>query len=157
LALLAPAFVVHPSQIPKFPDPRELLNGVPLNTDDRLKASTREEGFIKARKEDRLALPKVKTSYLMAILGLQREWPRAAADLKLPLFIGVAGKDRVVEPKVVKKVYDLAGTPKKDKTWREWDEAYHTLCWDPLTPKVVEEMAKWALALSKSVMPKTKK
>ena len=149
LALLAPAFAVHPSQI-KLADLGNLFSGrVPLDTDDKLRASTREEGFIHARKADKLALREVKTSYLTVIARLQREWPRAAAELKLPLFVGAAGKDRIVDPKAIKRVYDRVGTSKQGKTWRQWDEAYHTLCWDPLTPQVVEELANWALRFPK--------
>jgi alpha-beta hydrolase superfamily lysophospholipase len=154
LALLAPAFKVHPEQ--PLPSPKELLTGILLTTDERLVGSTRDKGFIKARKEDRLALTKVKASYLIAIGVLQKEWPKAAADLKMPLFIGVAGKDKVVDPEVIEEVYKKPGTPKKDKTWWKWGKARHTLCWDPETPKVIEELAKWALARAKTKKKKSK-
>jgi alpha-beta hydrolase superfamily lysophospholipase len=147
LALLAPAFAVHPSQINLSDVGWALLDGVALTTDGKLKASTRDEGFINARKKDGLALRKVNSSYLIAIAGLQRDWPRAAAGLKQPLFIGCAGKDKVIDSTIVKAFYDRAGAAKK--TWKPWNEAYHTLCWDPLTPRVIDEVATWALTLSK--------
>jgi lysophospholipase len=159
LVLLAPAFAVHPSQI-KFAQLGALLNtgSISLDTDDTLKPSTREAGFIKARRADRLALHNVPPSYLAAIAALQLEnWGQAGTEIKLPLFVGVGGKETIVDSSVTKRVYDRIATPKKDKTWRQWDEAYHTLCWDPLTPQLVEEVAKWALRRSVEGTEKDKK
>ena len=56
---------------------------------------------------------------------------------------GVAGQDEIVNSKVARMVFELAGTPEGAKTWRQWDEARHTLCWDPLTPQIVDEVAVW--------------
>jgi alpha-beta hydrolase superfamily lysophospholipase len=139
LALLAPAFKVHPAA-PRWGD----LLGVDLDANDRLQASTRDKQFIAARRADKLALHKVDLRYLTAIGSVQMKWPKAAAELDLPLFVGVAGKDKVIDGKAVKDAYDLAVTCKK-KTWRKWGEAYHTLCWDPNTPRVIEELVDWAL------------
>jgi lysophospholipase len=144
LALLVPAFAVHPSQL-NFTDLGKVFSGrVPLGTAEKLRPSTRDEGFLAARQADKLALYEVKSSYLEVLLGLQLQVPRAAADVKLPLFIGVGGQDRIVSVSAIKDFYDRAGTPEKDKTWRQWDAACHTVCWDPLTPKIVEEVATWA-------------
>jgi len=63
----------------------------------------RVEGFVTARQADKLALREVKVSYLTTIASMQIEWPRAAADLKLPLFIGVAGKDRIVDSRAARR------------------------------------------------------
>jgi acylglycerol lipase len=151
LALLAPAFQVHPSI---KADPDEISNAlrkgyVSLETKAQLAASTASPGFMKARIEDKLALDHVKLSYLVVLARLQQKWPKAAVKIKLPLFVGVAGRDRVVDPEAVKRFYKDAATPKKKKMWRQWDKAYHTVCWDPLTPDVVEDLAKWALDCSR--------
>jgi alpha-beta hydrolase superfamily lysophospholipase len=150
LALLAPAFAVHPSQV-KLRELGAVLGsgGVSLDADDKLKASTRDEGFIRALQADELALHRVSSSYLAALAALQLEWPRAAAEVRLPLFVGVAGRERIVDPHAARRVFDRAATPQGEKTWREWDEARHTLCWDPLTPRVVDEVAGWALGCVK--------
>lgn len=147
LALLVPAFGVHPSQIRLAALGNLFQERVSL--DEKLEASTRDRGFIKARRADKLAVHEVKPSYLLTIAGLQREWPRPAAEIKVPLFVGVAGKDQIINNAVAKQVYELAGTPKEEKTWRKWDEAYHTVCWDPMTPQVVEELARWVLKRSR--------
>jgi alpha-beta hydrolase superfamily lysophospholipase len=147
MALLVPAFAVHKSQInPKgFAD--ALFGKVLLADDAKLAPSTRERGFITARMADKLALHDVKTSYVWAIKKMQDEWPKAAAQVKVPLYIAVAGKDRIVDAEITREVFDRAGTPKAQKTWQRWDDACHTLCWDPLTPQVIEHVAQWALGL----------
>jgi alpha-beta hydrolase superfamily lysophospholipase len=145
LALLAPAFKVHPSLIYKVPDPSEVLLGVNLDSDDRLKSSTRVDGFIKARMADKQVLHKVELSYLLTIAGMQAEWPRAAAELKLPLFVCIAGKDKVTDPAAAKESYNRAATPEGKKKLVELDDAYHTLCWDDDTPSIIKELAEWAL------------
>jgi alpha-beta hydrolase superfamily lysophospholipase len=143
LILLAPAFKVHDSQL-KLAGFDEFLKGrVSLTAEKKLKPSTRDPGFIEARRKDKLALADVESGYLTALGLRQLEWPLASSQLKLPLFIGVAGQEEIINPKVAKAVFDLAATPPEVKTWRQWDEARHTLCWDPLTPQIVEEVTKW--------------
>ena len=143
LMLLAPAFKVHEAQI-KLSGVEEFIKGhVILNTDKKIKPSTREPGFIEARMKDPFVLTEIDSSYLVSIRLRQRDWPSSALLLKLPLFIGVAGHDEIVSPKAAKAVFDLAATPKEAKTWRHWDDARHTVCWDPLTPLIVEDMTAW--------------
>jgi alpha-beta hydrolase superfamily lysophospholipase len=152
LALLAPAFAVHPSLKGDFL--REASNAlvqgkVTLVTPAKLKASSRDPGFCKARLADKVALPGVKVSYLLTIGAMQKWWPGSATEIKIPLFVGVAGKDQIVNNKTVRQIFDRAATPKTNKTWKQWDAASHTLCWDPVTPKVVGALAEWALKCSR--------
>lgn len=153
LALLAPAFKLNRSQI-DFEElrknlPKWFLEGVPLDNDAKLAVSTRDGGFCKARQTDSLALHKVSPSYLFTILGLQLDWPAAAVKIKLPLFIAVAGKDKIVDVKIIKTVYQDAASAKDVKVWREWCEAFHTMCWDPSTPQVIDDLVTWVLQRSK--------
>jgi alpha-beta hydrolase superfamily lysophospholipase len=130
LALLAPAFGVHPSINPGLKEiaAAAITGDVSFETDDRLGPSTSSQAFIKARKQDKLALHKVRVSYLLAIANLQNECREAAAKIKLPLFIGMAGKDQVIDPAAVQQFYKRAGTPKGKKARWEWPKGYHTLC-----------------------------
>jgi alpha-beta hydrolase superfamily lysophospholipase len=151
LVLLAPAFDAHPAlkaiAVQELKDLIKNKGRILLTTDENFKLSTRDEGFIKARKADKVALPAVKPTYIATIAASQRDWPDAAAGIKVPLFVGVGSEDKIVDAKQAKAVFDAAKTPKAAKTWRQWDDACHTLCWDPLTPKVMEEVAQWALKL----------
>jgi alpha-beta hydrolase superfamily lysophospholipase len=147
LALLVPAFAVHKSQI-KLESLVKALSGKVLLADEaKLAPSTREPGFVAARKADKLALREVKLSYLTALSAMQRDWPRAAAEVKCPLYIALAGKDRIIDAHVTREVFEQAGTPKAQKTLRQWDDAFHTLCWDPQTPQVMDDVARWAVGL----------
>jgi acylglycerol lipase len=149
LALLAPAFAVHPAQV-VTPEPADLLTPgmVSLDAEARLRASTREPGFIKARRADPLALHKVTASYLATIAALQVEWALAGSEIRSPVLVCVGGQERVVDPVATKRVYDRLGTPVAQKTWRQWDEACHTLCWDSATPEIIEALAKWTLSIA---------
>lgn len=143
LILLAPAFAVHPSQI-KLGGLDELFKGrIALANEAKLRPSTREPGFIAARLKDKLALADVESSYITGLGARQLEWPFAAAQIKAPLFIGVAGKEEIINPKTAKLVFEGAGTPAGAKTWKQWDDARHTVCWDPLTPMIIEDVTKW--------------
>jgi alpha-beta hydrolase superfamily lysophospholipase len=145
LVLLAPAFGVHASQVTLAEFGAALGTGqVRLDTEEKLTPSTRESGFIKARRADKLALQKVPSSYLLRIAAMQREWPQAAAEIKIPLFVCVASQDRIVDSGATRKVFHGASTRQGEKTWKELEGAYHTLCWDPLAAEWVTEVGKWA-------------
>jgi alpha-beta hydrolase superfamily lysophospholipase len=147
LALLVPAFGVHPTRLAPSTDALELLRTgwVPLDSPDNLAASSRDRGFIKARRDDPLALHAVRPAYLTTVAKLQVEWQRAGAEVRVPLFVGVAGRDRIIDNQAVDRVFRTMGTPRAEKTWREWGEACHTVCWDPATPQVISELAGWTL------------
>jgi alpha-beta hydrolase superfamily lysophospholipase len=148
LALLAPAFDLLPLQ--KLPDPADLLTPgiISIDSDKKLGGSTRVPAFIKARRDDPLALHQVSAlSYLPVLGALQLEWVVAGAEISLPLYVCVGGKDRIVDSAATKRIFERITTPRTLKTWRRWDEAYHTLCWDPVTPELVEELANWALTI----------
>ncbi len=157
LALLAPAFDLLPVQ--KLPDPLDAFTPgfISLDSDIRLGRSTRVPGFIKGKSADPLALHKVPfLTYLPSLLTLQLEWATAGAALKLPLHVSVGGKDQVVDSAATKRFYERVATPKSQKTWRQWDEAYHTLCWDPVTPELVEALAQWAMTCPRNGSEKSK-
>jgi len=143
LILLAPAFKVHDSQIDLGGIGDFFKGKTALATDKKLKPSTRVQGFIDARRKDARALPEVDSSYLTALGLRQLEWPANASLVEQPLFVGVAGQDTIVNSKTAKTVFDQAGSPKDSKRWVEWTDARHTICWDPLTPSIFEDLTRW--------------
>jgi alpha-beta hydrolase superfamily lysophospholipase len=146
LVLLAPAFAVHPS-LPKLDIKQvlyELANGVDLTMSERLDPSTRDKGFIEARRKDKLAYSKVPAAtYLGKILVMQGDWPAAAGEIKVPTFVAVADVDRIVSNEAVEKVFDQLGTPKEQKEWKSYKDAKHTLCWDNVTQRLIAEVTAW--------------
>lgn len=154
LALLVPAFGVHPGRILSNLQPRpgvdlkNLLAGqLSLDGPENLDAASREPAFVKARQADPLALRTVEPSYLLRIVALQAECLKRAGEVTQPLFVGVAGHDQVINNLLADRFVRAAGTPPQEKIWRKWDQAYHTLLWDPVTPQVVQELTTWALKL----------
>jgi alpha-beta hydrolase superfamily lysophospholipase len=81
----------------------------------------------------------------MEIGRMQRDWPAAAAEMTVPLYVVVAGKDRVVDNKATKKAFDRAATPTPEKVWRYYQDASHTVCWDPDTPAIIADLSRWVL------------
>ncbi|MGH7174721.1 MAG: alpha/beta hydrolase [Gemmataceae bacterium] len=152
LALMVPALGLNKAQWEKpGGDLKNLLTRgrIALGTEAKMKPSTQSTGFLKARLVDKLALHEVELSYLLKIHEMQREWSRAAAAIKVPLFIRVAEKDQVIDNVLVRRFFDRAATPKENKNWRKLDGAYHTVCWDPATPAMMAELTEWILKLSK--------
>jgi alpha-beta hydrolase superfamily lysophospholipase len=151
LALLVPAFGVSAARLEK--PGAELLAAVgsgrvTLGTPEKINASTRDPGFARARLADTVALADVSLSYLLTLARLQQDWPRAAAEIRVPLFLAVAGKDQIVDNQATARFFERAATPPGDKTWRRLENAFHTVCWDPETPRLVEDLAQWVLKRS---------
>jgi alpha-beta hydrolase superfamily lysophospholipase len=148
LALLVPAFGVADGLLEKnLFSLGEMLTSrrVPLGTPDQIHSCTRNPAFARARLADPLALNEVSLSYVMNIARMQRDWPAAAAEVNFPLYVVVAGKDRVVDNKATRKVYDRTATPAPEKIWRSYQDASHTVCWDPDTPAIIGDLARWVL------------
>jgi lysophospholipase len=149
LALLVPAFGVNGGLMEGHL--AELggavaRNRVPVSNPDQLAASTRDRAFLKARLADRLGLTDVRISYLMTLGRLQQDWPKAATEIRWPLYVAVAGQDHIVDSKTTKRFFDRTATPPGEKTWHYLDKAYHTVCWDPDTPALIDDLARWVEA-----------
>lgn len=152
LALMVPALRLNKAQWERpGGDLAKLISSgnVELATEAKIGSSTQSMGFRKARLADKLALREVKLSYLTTIADMQTDWRHAADAIKIPLFVGVAGKDRVIDNALVRRFFDRTVTPKDRKTWCMLDGAYHTVCWDPVTPAFIGEMAQWILKNSR--------
>jgi alpha-beta hydrolase superfamily lysophospholipase len=149
LVLLAPAFNLHNSQQPTAIEAiRDLRSRfVKLANEAKLgPGSDKSAGFVKSRLKDKTALSQVSTvSYVGRIASIQAQFPKAADKITVPLFLGLAGKDVIIDDKRAREVFDKAKTPKDHKECRTWDKAFHTVCWDPETEKIMEEVANWVL------------
>jgi alpha-beta hydrolase superfamily lysophospholipase len=148
LVLMVPAFSVHASRLQGATSGvARLLTGgrVAIGTRESLESCTRDKAFLEARLADKLALNEVELSFLTRLLRMQTDVVAAAGAIKVPLYVTVAGKDRVIDNAVVERFYAAAGTPKDAKTWRRWEGAHHTLCWDPVTRQAIDDIARWVL------------
>lgn len=151
LALLAPAFMVHPSRFKVQPGDvfQMVLNfRIPIATLDHLEPSTRDPGFITARQADPCCINEVQPGYLLKLGMLGVNWPLAASELTLPLYIGLPEKDQIIESRVARWTFTRAATPPYWRTLQEWPGACHTLFWDPVAPDLVDTVARWALQVT---------
>lgn len=147
LVLLVPAFGVKLGEVNATSGVSSLLGRgtVAIGTRETLEPCTADRDFLEARLADKLALNNVRLSFLTQLLALQGEMLSAAREIKVPLYVGVAGKDRIVSNAVIERFYNVAGTPKDAKTWHRWDKAHHTIAWDPATREAFEDVAQWVL------------
>ena len=143
VVLLCPAFRVHPS--------RFIFRGlstVPIgriHTDSlaHLEPSTRMPGFVTAKRNDPDATHTVHFNYLLRLAAWGWRWPWAAARIPIPLQLHLPGRDRIIDNRVARQAFARwRGSPSE---LLEWDDAYHTLFWDPSTGEVVDRIAGWLL------------
>jgi alpha-beta hydrolase superfamily lysophospholipase len=147
LALLAPYFQLHPSRLQGLGGAAGALlaNRVPIDTDEQLLPSTRMPDFAAAKKRDPFAVHEVRPSYLLQIASISVNWPKIAAEIRLPLHVRTAGDDKIVDNNIVFLFYQLAGTPPAKKSYASYPKARHTLCWDPDSPEIIEDLVQFAL------------
>ncbi|HMP60023.1 MAG TPA: alpha/beta fold hydrolase [Gemmatales bacterium] len=143
LALLVPAFQVHRS---RFMAPvsvsRLFTQGlIPIVADCHLTPATRDPRFVESRLKDPLTLQEVNPAYLLRLFWLSQRWPASARQLQLPLFVGLAEKDCIVDNAAAQRVLEKASSPIKDL--RLWPEAYHTVFWDPVLPTLMTDFDVW--------------
>lgn len=116
--------------------------------DDRLEESSRDQQFISYRREDPLAYKVVSISYLMGIAALANRWKSHIAPLiTVPTLVCHGRKDPLIDPEGSRLLYRLLGS--KDKSLCFYDDVPHTLLWDPETPHLLEDTAKWILLRGK--------
>jgi len=149
LILIAPGLIIHRDQI-CHPEtfqvlPKALLKpGTPTVNivGSRLEMGTRDPEFIKKRRKDELALSKVSLKYLLTLAKIDCLWEkRYPRNIQIPTLILQGLRDRALNPKGASKLYDLISS--KDKERVIFPQAFHTLLWDPDTPRVFEAISEW--------------
>ena len=147
LVLMVPAFQVHPSRFLARQDLGLLLRKARsfLDSEENLSVSSRDEGFIRAKIADPLVTHSVHISYLLRLGWMGVRWFWIAASLRLPLLMLLAGKDQAISNTMAQRVYRSIGTPADHKQLRIWGNAYHTVCWDPDAPEIIDTAVSWIL------------
>lgn len=145
LAVMAPAFQVHPSRLLARQRIGLLLRGLSLvDSEDNLRQCSRDEGFIAAKTHDPKVVSVVGILRYLHRLGWRGfRWHWVAKRLELPLLVLLAGQDIIVSNTVARRIFRWAGTADEKKQLREWDEAKHTVLWDPDTAEIVAHTAAW--------------
>jgi alpha-beta hydrolase superfamily lysophospholipase len=151
LILLAPAFYVNNAQLLRLQSlllmPYFLLahrRPVIDLVGDRLQESTQDPNFVIARRTDPLAYKKVSFGYLLDIQRLIWNWKRQLAPrLRLPILMIKGGKDQVVSQRDCMTFERLSASP--DLHFQIYPEVRHTTLWDPQTPEILDQVARWIL------------
>lgn len=143
LSLFAPAFQVHRSRFMAPLSLKRLMTQgkVPIITPSHLEPATRDPQFLEARLKDPLTLQEVAPGYLLRLFWLGQQWPRLAERLRLPVFIGLAEKDWIIDNAAAQRVIER--TPHQAKQLVIWPEAHHTVFWDPVAPTLFADWDRW--------------
>lgn len=108
----------------------------------RLTKSTRDKGFVIARRKDVLAHEKVSINYLRGVGKAAKNWEKLTAPrVKIPTLIVQGERDPVVSARGSRKLFELLAAT--DKQFKSYQNIPHTLPWDPETPDVMETICTW--------------
>jgi len=104
---------------------------------------TRDMQYQKIMNKDPREHRLVSAKLIFEIKRLQKTAPRSAARIKLPTLFLLAGDDKLVEPAVSRKIFDMIAS--KDKKIVEYPEMCHALSIDLGREKVFLEILKWIM------------
>lgn len=152
LILLAPAFYVDNRQLFTLESARLmpyflLAHRKPVIdlVGSRLEESSRDQGWIAARRADPLAYKKVSFGYLLDIQRLILGWRRTIAPhVDTPILMIKGEGDKIVSQRDCETFYRLSVS--RDKTFETYPGVPHTTLWDPETPEILRTVKAWILA-----------
>jgi alpha-beta hydrolase superfamily lysophospholipase len=108
---------------------------------DQLTLGSRDPVFLEKRGPDPLAQQKVSPQYLLEFATGALRWRKELAPRsRVPILAFIGGRDKVVTRQSVLDLPRYAGGPVEV---REIPEAWHTLLWDPETPRMLDEIGDW--------------
>lgn len=107
----------------------------------RLEEATVDHDFILARRTDDLAINKISVNYLLGLSRLQTGLAQKAAAIHVPTLVLHGKRDKILSWKGSASLHDELGSA--DKKLITFEEARHTLFWDPSTPDVFKVIRAW--------------
>lgn len=115
---------------------------------ERLQFASRDTAFLVLRRTDPLGQTAVTPAYMLQYMSDASRWRKQwAGRITWPLLVQQGERDMVVVPWVSRGF--AAQTPSRDTTTLSYPDAFHTLFWDPLTPRVLADMGDWILEHSR--------
>lgn len=94
--------------------------------------------FIRA---DQLALHEATLGLLSASLTLDRALDDAAAEIRCPVLLMLAGQDRIIDNEATRECFERF--PAADKTVLVYENAAHTLEFEPNREEICAELTSW--------------
>lgn len=94
-------------------------------------------------RRDPLTLRKVTVRFALEDRKLTGYATEAPQEITVPVFVALAGKERIVDNGRVRRFFDQLGSPEKQLI--EYPEAAHTLEFEPDPSKYFADLVRWSL------------
>jgi len=119
-------------------DIRDKLVEIPLQDPALFTGDPDWQQFIR---DDPLALREVTSGFLLANLELDRRIDHAVTEIACPLLLMLSGGDRIIDNPATRRLFERFSSPKKRLL--EYDEAEHTLEFDPSRERFIADLLSW--------------
>jgi len=116
---------------------------IPLNEPELFTDEPRWQEFIR---QDQLALHQVTVSFMAASLRMTTELERRAEQIQMPLLMMQAGRDRIIDNVLTKRLFDRMAS--RQKTFIEYSEACHTLEFEPKPDQFIDDLLAWLASVT---------
>lgn len=127
-----------------------LMKRVPIPLQD-LRLFTDQPEWCQYIESDPLSLREVTVSFLLANRELDRITQSAAAAIHCPVFMALAGRDRIIDNEAVQTFYWSLAT--RDRELQQYPSACHTLEFDPVRDTFVRDLCCWLDRHSETGLP----
>ncbi|MDO8689508.1 MAG: alpha/beta fold hydrolase [Dehalococcoidia bacterium] len=142
------AIEVKPSVFPKAVEVLRYLPYVLWNSrasviemGERERLVSRDPAHFPRAQRDPLRTEQFSVRSIVETHALIQEWPQSARRISVPCLILQGGADLLTDPKGARGLLDAITYPEKDLAF--FPDAYHGLFYDPDTPMVLDELARW--------------
>lgn len=122
-------------------------NRVPVPIDDP-RLFTGEKKWQDFIREDDLSLREVSVGFLLANRDLDRLVPRTIRDIRCPALMMLSGQDEIIDNERTKSWFESLAA--QDRTLLEYENARHTLEFEPDRDRFVEDLIGWLEQLRKT-------
>ncbi|MDP2661223.1 MAG: lysophospholipase [Dehalococcoidia bacterium] len=139
---------IKPSVFPKAVEVLRYLPHVLWNSranviemGERERLVSRDPAHFPRAQRDPLRTERFSVRSIVETHALIQEWPELARRISIPCLILQGGADLLTDPNGARELLDAIPYPEKDLAF--FPEAYHGLFYDPDTPMVLDELARW--------------
>jgi len=119
-------------------DIRDKLVEIPLQDPSLF---TGDPGWQQFIRDDPLALHEVTSGFLLANQELDRRVDRCVTGISCPLLLMLSGGDRIIDNVATRELFERFSSP--EKRLLEYDEAAHTLEFEPSRERFVADLIGW--------------
>ncbi len=94
-------------------------------------------------RDDPLTLRRATVRFLKISLDLDEELRRSTRQIRCPTLLMLAGRDRIVDNEATRRFVQSFGTDRHRQTVIEYQDARHTLEFEPQRSRVFEDLRAW--------------